>query len=172
MGLKGEPRERMARIALLVTALALAGCGESTPESAADAGVGSEAAVAAADGGAGSDVASADNEGALTVVVSQGTNLSFDVGPDADRIAMSVQGVLFTLPAAGGSAQAITDYYQDVREPVWSPDGSTIAYYGYRNGNWDLWSIPAQGGEPEPLTSDLFDDREPRYSPDGARIAF
>jgi Tol biopolymer transport system component len=172
MGLKGEPRERMARIALLVTALALAGCGESTPESAADAGVRSEAAVAAADGGAGSDVASADNEGALTVVVSQGTNLSFDVGPDADRIAMSVQGVLFTLPAAGGSAQAITDYYQDVREPVWSPDGSAIAYYGYRNGNWDLWSIPAQGGEPEALTSDLFDDREPRYSPDGARIAF
>jgi Tol biopolymer transport system component len=64
--------------------------------------------------------------------VTEGTNLSFALSPDASRIALSVQGVLFTMPATGGRATAISDYYQDVREPSWSPDNASIAYYGYR----------------------------------------
>lgn len=110
--------------------------------------------------------------GNLTISVTEGTNLSFGLSPNGNNIAMSIQGVLFTLPATGGTATAVTDYYQDVREPVWSPDNTTITYYGYANGNWDLWSIPANGGNPKALTSDSFDDREPQYSPDGSQLAF
>lgn len=106
------------------------------------------------------------------VEVTEGTNLAMALSPDGSQIAMSLQGVLFTMPVSGGNTQALTDYYQDVREPVYSPDGSQLIYYGYRNGNWDLWSVSSSGGEPEALTEDLFDDREPQYAPAGSSIAF
>jgi len=32
--------------------------------------------------------------------------------------------------------------------PVFSPDGSRIAYTGNRHGDWDTWVIPVLGGEP------------------------
>jgi len=50
------------------------------------------------------------------VTVSQGTNMALAISPDGNRISISLQGVLFTLPVAGGSAEPITDEYHDARE--------------------------------------------------------
>ena len=106
------------------------------------------------------------------VTVSEGTNLALALSPNGERLAISLQGVLFTLPVTGGVATAVTDVYHDAREPDWSADGTQIAFQGYRNGNWDLWQVAADGGIPSALTQDAFDDREPQYSPDGSKIAF
>ena len=35
----------------------------------------------------------------------------------------------------------ITDVFNDARQPVWSPDGRTIAFFAYRDGGYDLWAI-------------------------------
>lgn len=110
--------------------------------------------------------------GKTPVTVSEGTNLSFALSPDGQTLVFSLQGVLFSTPVAGGAATALTDYYQDAREPAWSPDGNLIIYHGYRSGTWDLWSLPAAGGDPLPLTTDAFDDREPQVSPNGGQVAF
>jgi Tol biopolymer transport system component/imidazolonepropionase-like amidohydrolase len=110
--------------------------------------------------------------GKQPVTVSEGTNLSFSLSPDGQTLVFSLQGVLFSMPASGGRATVLTDYYQDAREPVWNRDGSLIIYHGYRSGNWDLWSLPVSGGDPLPLTTDAFDDREPQVSPSGGQIAF
>ncbi len=155
-----KPLMNIVCVAVLIGAGA--GCSESTPTQSV------ASKVKETNGGSGNKSAN----GNVTISVTEGTNLSFGLSPQDNNIAMSVQGVLFTLPATGGTATAITDYYQDVREPVWSPDNTTITYYGYANGNWDLWSIPVSGGDPKALTSDPFDDREPHYSPDGSQIAF
>ena len=149
-------------VCLAVLILSGAGCSEPAPYE-------SEASQIE---GVNSESSSNPSQGTLNISVSEGTNLSFGLSSQGDNIVMSIQGVLFTLPVSGGSAIAITDYYQDAREPVWSPDNTTITYYGYANGNWDLWSIPAVGGIPVALTNDAFDDREPQYSPDGSQIAF
>ncbi len=112
-------------------------------------------------------------DGATKIVtVTEGTNLAIAINHAGETLAMSLQGVLFTLPSSGGAATPITDYYQDVREPDWSPDDKHIVYYGYANGNWDLWLVSASGGAPKALTNDPFDDREPSFSPDGSKIAF
>jgi Tol biopolymer transport system component len=155
-----KPLVNIVCVAVLIGAGA--GCSESMPTQSV------ESMVTETNDGSGNKSAN----GNVTISVTEGTNLSFGLSPQGNNIAMSVQGVLFILPATGGSATAITDYYQDVREPVWSPDNTTITYYGYANGNWDLWSIPVSGGDPKALTSDPFDDREPHYSPDGSQIAF
>jgi Tol biopolymer transport system component len=57
-------------------------------------------------------------------------------------------------------------------EPVWSPDGRTIAYYSDGTGDNEIFVVRAAGGEPIRLTDDPADDINPYWSPDGGRIAF
>jgi Tol biopolymer transport system component len=54
----------------------------------------------------------------------------------------------------------------------WSPDGSTLAFCGERNGEFDIYTIPAGGGEETRLTTAKGLDDGPDYSPDGKCIYF
>jgi Tol biopolymer transport system component len=160
-----------SRLAAALLLPLLISCGESSPPPGA-----SEAPDAAPEtAAAGAPVApAAPPPTQLTpVTVDEGTNLSFALRDDGQEMILSLQGVLFRMPATGGAATAITDYYLDAREPDYTPDGNQIVFQGYRNGNWDLWTISASGvDEAVTLTDDPFDDREPQVSPDGTRVAF
>ena len=105
------------------------------------------------------------------VRVTEGTNFAVAASPDGEQIVMDLQGTLWLLPAAGGSAGALTDGLGDDRLPDFHPEGGQVTYQSFRGGTWDIWRL-ALGGEPEQLTDTAFDDREPVWSPDGARIAF
>jgi Tol biopolymer transport system component len=142
------------------------GCGQDAPtETAADRNARPAASAAA-------ERPPSRSPKGLDVTVSEGTNLSFALSPDGTTVIMSLQGVLFSLPVEGGTANAITGYYLDAREPSFAPDGNSVVFHGYRNGTWDLWSMPVGGGDQAPLTTDLFDDREAAFSPTGTEIAF
>ena len=56
--------------------------------------------------------------------------------------------------------------------PVWSPDGSKIAFSSNRDGKNEIYVMDANGGNLTRLTNNLADDDVPRWSPDGRRIAF
>ncbi len=58
------------------------------------------------------------------------------------------------------------------RQPQWSPDSKSIAFFGYRDGGYDLWEVNADGNNQHMLTEGTFDDREPIFSHDGSKIAF
>lgn len=107
-----------------------------------------------------------------TFSVSEGTSMAAAVSPDGRQIAIDLQGALWVLPAGGGPATRITDLTDDARQPAWSPDGARIAFQGYRNGTWDIWTVAPDGSDPRPVTTGPFDEREPHWSPDGARLAF
>jgi Tol biopolymer transport system component len=107
-----------------------------------------------------------------SVTVREGTSMSVTISPDGRQLAIDLQGSIWTLPVSGGSAKQVTDGYNDARMPVWSPDGRSIAFQGYRAGNYDIWAIAPDGSNLRQLTRDPFDDREPAWSHDGTRVAF
>ncbi|HRB12116.1 MAG TPA: amidohydrolase, partial [Vicinamibacteria bacterium] len=108
----------------------------------------------------------------IDITVNEGTSMSVAVSPDGQTLAIDLQGSIWTLPATGGAAKRITDLFNDARQPAWSPEGRTIAFFGYRDGGYDLWAISPDGSNQRKLTWGNFDDREPAYSHDGTRIAF
>ena len=104
--------------------------------------------------------------------VHEGTSYAVAVSPDGRWLAFYLQGSLWVVSTKGGAARRITDYYNDAHLPVWSPDGSRLAYYAYREGNYNLWTVRPDGSDARQLTLGEYDDREPVWSPDGATIAF
>lgn len=108
----------------------------------------------------------------VDVTVGEGTSMSVSVSPDGRTLAIDLQGSIWTLPSSGGTATRITDVFNDARQPAWSPDGKWIAFFGYRDGGYDLWAVAPDGSGQHKLTWGPFDDREPTWSHDGTRIAF
>lgn len=104
--------------------------------------------------------------------VHAGTSYSVSPSPDGQWLAIDLQGTLWVVPSKGGEARRITDYYNDAHLPVWSPDGKRLAYYAYRDGDYDLWTVHPDGSDARQLTHGEDDDRDPAWSPDGQSVAF
>jgi Tol biopolymer transport system component len=108
----------------------------------------------------------------VTVTVTEGTSMSVAVSPDGRTLAIDLQGSIWTLPSSGGMATRITDVFSDARQPAWSPDGRSLAFFAYRDGGYGLWMMAPDGTGMRQLTAGPFDDREPIWSHDGTRLAF
>ncbi len=98
--------------------------------------------------------------------------MSVSASSDGRLLAIDLQGGIWVLPVAGGRARRVTDEFNDARQPVWSPDGTSIAFQGFRDGGYDIWSVAPDGSHQRQLTWGPCDDREPAWSHDGTRIAF
>ena len=81
-------------------------------------------------------------------------------------------GDLWSAPRAGGDATRLTSGVGDETDPMFSPDGTRIAFTGEYDGNVDVFVIPAAGGVPKRLTWHPSPDRVMGWSPDGKRILF
>ena len=75
------------------------------------------------------------------------------------------------MDADGGDAQKLTDSKVFNTFPAWSPDGKTIAFCRYEEGQpSSIWVMDADGTNVKQLTRGP--DRAPAWSPDGNLIAF
>ena len=88
------------------------------------------------------------------------------------HIAFVYAGDLWTVPREGGDAQRLTTGVGTETNPLFSPDGSTIAFTAEYDGNVDVYTVPAAGGVPKRLTWHPSPDTALGWSPDGRKILF
>ena len=76
------------------------------------------------------------------------------------------------MPRAGGDAIRLTTGPGIEARPVFSPDGTKVAFSGEYDGNVDIFVIPAGGGVPQRLTWHPAGDIVLGWTPDGKSILF
>jgi tricorn protease len=77
---------------------------------------------------------------------------------------------LWVVPRDGGEAKRLTTGVGQETDPVFSPDGSQLAFTGEYDGNWDVYVVPAAGGTPRRLTYHPGVDRAVGWTPDGRQV--
>ena len=94
------------------------------------------------------------------------------ISPDGRTIVFTYKGDLYRVPAAGGTASALTVHAAHDFMPVWSHDGRQIAFASDRHGNFDVWVIPAEGGAARRLTHHSAPEYPYDFSGDDRHVLF
>ena len=87
-------------------------------------------------------------------------------------IVFSYAGDLWTVSRSGGDAKRLTTGVGTETDPVFSPDGTHIAFTGEYDGNTDVYVVPAAGGVPKRLTYHPGGDIVAGWANDGKRVLF
>lgn len=90
----------------------------------------------------------------------------------AGSLAFVYAGDLWVVEAAGGTARRLTADEGVESNPVFSPDGSMIAFSAQYDGNTDVYVMPAGGGVPTRLTWHPGADIVQSFTPDGSAVLF
>lgn len=74
------------------------------------------------------------------------------ISPDGNTLAFNYKGDIYLVASKGGEARAITTHQDHDFMPLWSKDGSKIAFASNRYGNYDVFQMPSNGGNAKRLT--------------------
>lgn len=101
---------------------------------------------------------------------------SADISPNAARAVFGARGEIVTVPAEKGDPRNLTGTPGAMeRDPAWSPDGKTIAFFSDESGEYRL-HLKSQDGKGEPVRIALGDEPNwyfsPTWSPDSKKIAY
>jgi len=101
---------------------------------------------------------------------------NFGISPTGARAVFEAHGEIFTVPAEKGDTRNLTQTPGVAeRDPSWSPDGKTIAYFSDASGEYQLYLHDQTGFKP-PTVIDLGPDPsffyKPIWSPDSKYIAY
>lgn len=94
------------------------------------------------------------------------------ISPDSREIVFSYKGDIYTVSTEGGSARKLTSGPAYESAPVWSPDGSKIAFASDRNGGKDIYVMNVNGGSQQRLTFNSAAETPEAFSSDGKEIIF
>jgi len=111
-------------------------------------------------------------------VATTGTYAGLDLSPDGRRFAVhrheGTGGDSWSFDLAQGRMQRLTfDTTQDNSSPIWSPDGTKIAFASLRENRWGLYVKSADGTGNEELIVDSPEQKAPQsWSPDGKLLVY
>lgn len=92
------------------------------------------------------------------------------LSPDGSKIVFSWRGDLWQVAIRGGRARRVTSHESNERQPLFSPDGKTLAFVSDRTGSPQVYMMPVQGGEPTQLTFHTEGSTLLQWMPDGEHL--
>src|SRR5262249_28121606 len=91
---------------------------------------------------------------------------------NGSSIVFSYAGDLWIASREGGDAKRLTTGVGVETNPIFSPDGTKIAFTGEYDGNTDVYVVPTAGGVPKRLTYHPGADLVSGWTNDGKRVLF
>ncbi|MCM8568863.1 PDZ domain-containing protein [Gramella jeungdoensis] len=110
----------------------------------------------------------AQNQGINT----EDTRLLWQPAISDSKIAFIYAEDLWVANRDGSNPKRLTVDEGIERDPVFSPDGKTIAFSAEYDGNTDVFVVPTEGGIPKRLTWHPYPDIVRDFTPDGKKVLF
>ena len=90
----------------------------------------------------------------INITTNEGTWTSLDMSPDGKTIVFDMMGDIYTIPASGGTATAVTKGIAFDCHPRYSPDGKRLLFVSDRSGAENLWLIDFEKKDTVQLTKE------------------
>jgi len=94
------------------------------------------------------------------------------LSPDHREIVFVSGGDIWTVPYSGGEARLLVSHPATESRPMWSPDGTRVAFVSTRSGNGDVYVVTLASGDLRRLTFDEVADQLDNWSRDGRSLYF
>lgn len=110
-----------------------------------------------------------------TIIAQQNDNLWMrytSISPDGTNIAFSYNADIYVVPTDGGKATRLTTHSTYDAKPIWSHDGSKIAFSSNRHGNFDVFVMSSKGENVKRLTFHSADDWPTDFSQENDKVWF
>lgn len=112
----------------------------------------------------------------LVALLGAGGAASGQAGPathvDIPELAISRGHDVYALHQDSTLPRRLTTHRAVDSQPAWSPDGNSLAFVSYRDGDAEIYVADPNGRNLRRLTRNRVEDALPAWSPDGRRIAF
>ena len=111
---------------------------------------------------------------ALTLLLPAATPPLYEpaISPDHSEIAFVSGGDIWTVPAAGGEARLLVSHPATESRPIYSPDGTRLAFISTRTGGGDVYVLNLKSGDLKRITFDDVRSALDSWSPDGKYLYF
>ena len=95
------------------------------------------------------------------------------VAHNQTNIAFTFAGKIWLVSKNGGTARRLTNTENEETNPVFSPDGTRLAFSRLNGGDWDVYVTAADGsGEAKRITMMPESDFMAAWTPDGKEVVF